>query len=139
MMPLTWNIFDQQVFEEPDLDLLLDNDEQWVLQMDDSFADLIDRWHDNECDCPPLGGWWLEVHTGIYVLDDLALVQDVKLEHAVRVRPLICVFGAHFTIHIHDELLMATQVHSPLVDDFNPLPILKQGNCVLDDNVNLMR
>lgn len=125
MMPLTWNIFDQQVFEEPDLDILLDNDEQWVLQMDDSFADLIDCRRDNECDRPPLGGWWLEVRMGIYVLDDLALVWDVKLEHAVGVHPPVCVFWAHFTIHIHDELLMATKVHSPLVDDLNPLPILK--------------
>jgi hypothetical protein len=41
------------------------------------------------------------------------------------VHPPVCVFWAHFTIHIHDELLMATKVHSPLVDDLNPLPILK--------------
>ncbi len=33
---------------------------------------------------------------------------------------------------------MAMQVHSPFVDDLGPLPILKQGNRVLDDNVNLM-
>jgi len=57
MMPLTWNIFDQQVFEKLDLDILLDNDEQSVLQMDDSFADLIDRRRDNKCDRPPRGGW----------------------------------------------------------------------------------
>ncbi len=28
-------------------------------------------------------------------------------------------------------------MHTPLVD-LNPLPILRQGKCVLDDNVNLM-
>jgi len=66
-------------------------------------------------------------------------VRDVELEHAVGVRPPVRVFWAHITIHIHDELFMAMQVHSPLVDDLDPLPILKQGNYILDDNVNLMR
>jgi hypothetical protein len=34
---------DQQVLGEPDLDLLLDDDEQSVLQLDDSLIDLADR------------------------------------------------------------------------------------------------
>jgi hypothetical protein len=30
-------------------------------------------------------------------------------------------------------------MHAPLVDDLDPLPILKQGSRVINDNVNLMR
>ncbi len=45
----------QQVLEEPNLNILLDNDEQSVLQLDDSLVDLVDRQHDNERDHPPLG------------------------------------------------------------------------------------
>jgi hypothetical protein len=30
-------------------------------------------------------------------------------------------------------------VHASLVDDLDPLPILRQGNRILDDNVNLMQ
>lgn len=54
-------------------------------------------------------------------------------------RPPVCLLWAHLAVHIHGELLLVTQVHAPLVDDLDPLPILKQGNCILDDNVNLMR
>jgi len=70
--------------------------------------------------------------------DDLVRVQHVKLERVVKVCPPICLLWAHLAIHIHDELLLVTQVHAPLVDDFDPLSILKQGNRVLDDNVNLL-
>jgi hypothetical protein len=55
------------------------------------------------------------------------------------VSPPIHLLWAHFIIHIHDELLLAMQVHAPRVDDLNPLPILRQGSHILDDNVNLMQ
>jgi len=48
---------DQQVLEELNLDLLLDDDERSVLQLDNSFVDLVDCRHDGECDCPPLSRW----------------------------------------------------------------------------------
>jgi hypothetical protein len=34
---------DQQVLEEPDLDLLLDDDERSVVQLEDNLVDLFDR------------------------------------------------------------------------------------------------
>jgi hypothetical protein len=76
---------------------------------------------------------------GIRVFDNIASTRDVELERAVEVSPPVRLLWAHLTVHIHDELLLATQVHAPLVNDLNPLPILKQGNRILDDNVNLMR
>jgi hypothetical protein len=76
---------------------------------------------------------------GICVLDNLASTRDVKLDCAVEMSPSICLLWAHFTVHIHDELLLATQVHAPFVDDLDPMPILRQGSHILDDNVNLMR
>ncbi len=30
-------------------------------------------------------------------------------------------------------------MHTPLVDDLDPLPILRQGSHIVDDNVNWMR
>lgn len=66
-------------------------------------------------------------------------IQDVELEHVVEVRPLVHFLWAHFIVHIHDELLLVTQVHASLVNNLNPLPILNQGSRILDDNVNLMR
>jgi hypothetical protein len=75
---------------------------------------------------------------GVCVFDDLASTQNVEVECAVEMHPPIHLLWAHLTVHIHDELLLATQVHAPLVDNFNPLPILKQSNRVIDDNVNLM-
>jgi len=50
---------------------------------------------------------------GIRVLDDLVLARDVKLECAVEVRLMVCFLWAHFAIHIHDELPLATQVSQP--------------------------
>ncbi len=76
---------------------------------------------------------------GIYVFDNLVSTRDVKLERAVKVNPPVHLLWEHLTVHIHDEVLLATQMHTPLVDDFNPLPILRQGNRILDDNVNLMQ
>jgi hypothetical protein len=61
---------------------------------------------------------------GIRVLDDLVLARNVELECAVEVRLVVCFLWAHFAIHIHDELPLATQVHAPFVNDFDPLPIL---------------
>ncbi len=75
---------------------------------------------------------------GICVLDNLASTRDVELECTVEMSPSVCLLWAHVAIHIHDELLLATQVHAPFVDDRNPLPILRQGSRILDDNVNLM-
>jgi hypothetical protein len=46
---------DQQVLEEPNLDLLLDDDEQLFLQLDDSLVDLVNCQSDDERDHPPLG------------------------------------------------------------------------------------
>jgi hypothetical protein len=76
---------------------------------------------------------------GVGVFDNLASARDVELERGVEVSPPVHLLWAHLTVHIHDEFLLAMQVHAPLVDDFNPLPILRQGNHILDDNVNLMR
>jgi hypothetical protein len=76
---------------------------------------------------------------GVRVLDDHTLAQDVELECAIEMHPLVCLLWAHLAIHIHDDLLLMTQVHAPLVEDLDPLPILRQGNCILDDNVNLMQ
>lgn len=59
---------DQQVLEEPDLDLLLDNDEQSVVQLEDNLVDLVDRWHNHEHCCPPLGRRRLEMPMGICCL-----------------------------------------------------------------------
>jgi hypothetical protein len=75
---------------------------------------------------------------GICFLDDLAPVQDVELERVVEVRPLVCFLWAHLIVHIHDEFFLVMHVHAPLVNHFDPLPILRQGICDLDDNVNLM-
>jgi hypothetical protein len=115
----------QQVLEEPNLDLLLDDDERSVVQLDNGLVDLAHRWHDGEHDHPPLGQQRLKMHMGVRVLDNLAPTRDVELECIVEVRPPVCFLWAHLTIHIHDELLLATQVHTPLVNDFDPLPILK--------------
>jgi hypothetical protein len=79
------------------------------------------------------------MHMGVRVFNNLASARNVELECAVEVSPLVYLLWAHLTVHIHDELLLATQVHTPLVDNLNPLPILKQGSRILDDNVNLMR
>ncbi|CAM6028325.1 unnamed protein product [Sphagnum balticum] len=76
---------------------------------------------------------------GVRVFDNLASARDVELERGVEVSPVVRFPWAHLTIHIHDEFLLVMQVHAPLVDDFNPLPILRQGSRILDDNVNLMR
>jgi hypothetical protein len=76
---------------------------------------------------------------GIRVLNIMVSVQDVEFKRIIKVRPLVRLLWAHLAIHIHDELLLVTQEHAPLVNDFNPLRILRQGNRVLDDNVNLMR
>jgi len=76
---------------------------------------------------------------GVCVLDDLSSTRNVEVERVVEMHPPIHLLWAHLAVHIHDELLLATQVHAPLVDNFNPLPILKQGNHVLDDIVNPMR
>jgi hypothetical protein len=64
---------------------------------------------------------------GVHVFDDLAPMRDVKLECAVEVHPPIRLFWESFTVHIHDEFFLVTQVHAPLVDDLHPLPILRQG------------
>ncbi len=130
---------DQQVFEEPDLDLLLDDDERSILQLDNSLVDFADCWRDSERDRPPLGRRQFEMCMGVHMFDNFVLARDVELERGVEVSPPVRLFWAHLTIHIHDEFLLATQVHAPLVDDFNPLPILRQGSRILDDNVNLMR
>jgi hypothetical protein len=61
----------------------------------------------------------------VHVLDHLAPTQDVKIERAIEVHPSIRLLWAHFTIHIHDELLLVMQVHTPLVDNLDPLPILR--------------
>ncbi len=62
---------------------------------------------------------------GVHVFNDLASAQDVKLECVVKVHPLVRLFWAHLAVHIHDELLLVMQVHTPLVDDLDPLPILR--------------
>jgi hypothetical protein len=98
---------DQQVLEEPDLDLLLDDDERSVLQLDNSLVDLADRWRDSERDHPPLGRWRFEMHLGVRVFDNLASVRDVELECGVEVSTLVRLLWAHLTIHIHDEFLLA--------------------------------
>jgi hypothetical protein len=61
----------------------------------------------------------------------------VELECAIEECPSVHFFWAHLAVHIHDELLLAMQVHAPLIDDLNPLPILRWGSHVLDDNVNM--
>jgi hypothetical protein len=76
---------------------------------------------------------------GIRVFDDLASTRDVKLERVVDVSALVRFLWAHLAIHIHDELLLTTHVQTPLINDLDPLPMLRQGNRILDDNVNLMR
>jgi hypothetical protein len=45
------------------------------------------------------------MHMGVCVLDDLALTQDVKLEHVVEVRLPVRFLWAHLVVHVHDELL----------------------------------
>jgi len=112
---------DQQVLKKPYFDVLLDDDEQLVLQLDDGLVDLVDRRYDVEHDCPPLGRRRLEVRMGVRVLDDLASTQ--KLVCVVKVHTLVCFLWAHLAVHIHDELLLVMQVHAPLVDDLNLLPI----------------
>jgi hypothetical protein len=74
---------------------------------------------------------------GVHVFNNLALTRDVELERAVKVSPSVRLFWAHLAIHIHDELFLAMQVHKPLVDDLDPLPILRHGSRIFD-NVNLM-
>jgi hypothetical protein len=54
-IPIDFEHIDQQVLEEPDLDLLLDDVERSVRQLDDSLIDLADRRRDDEHDRPPLG------------------------------------------------------------------------------------
>jgi hypothetical protein len=54
------------------------------------------------------------------------------------VHPPIRLFWANIAVHIDDELLLVTQVHAPLIKDLNPLRILREGNHIPDDNVNLM-
>jgi hypothetical protein len=119
---------------------MFNDDERSLLQLDDNLIDLIDRWHNGERDChPPLGRWRLKVCMGVHMLNDLALTQDVELERAIEVCPPIHLLWAHLIVHIHDELFFVTHVHTPLVNDFDPLPILKQGSHVFYDNVNLMQ
>jgi hypothetical protein len=76
---------------------------------------------------------------GIRVFDDLMSTRDVELERAMEVCPLVHLFWAHFTILIRDKLFLAMQVHAPLVDNLNPIPILRQNSRIVDDNVNLMQ
>jgi hypothetical protein len=54
------------------------------------------------------------------------------------VNPLVHLLWAHLTIHIHDELLLVTQMHAPLIDNFDPLSHLKEGQSHFYDNVNTM-
>jgi hypothetical protein len=68
---------------------------------------------------------------GVRVLDDLAPVRDVKLYHAIEVDPSVHLLWAHLVVHILDELFLVTQMHAPLADDLDPLPILKQGSISL--------
>ncbi|CAN5952423.1 unnamed protein product [Sphagnum jensenii] len=77
------------VFEEPDLDLLLDNDERSILQLEDNLVDFANCRRNNEHDHPPLGQRRFKVHMGIRVLDNLVSARDVKLERAIEVHPSI--------------------------------------------------
>ncbi len=70
---LDFEHIDQQVLEEPDLDLLLNNDERSILQFDDSLVDLVDHRHDTKHDRPPFGQWRFEVRMGVHVFNDLML------------------------------------------------------------------
>ncbi|CAK9858878.1 unnamed protein product [Sphagnum jensenii] len=63
---------DQHVLEEPDLDLLLDDDERLVVQLEDNLVDFIDHWCNNERDRPPFGRHRLEMPMGVCVFDNLA-------------------------------------------------------------------